>query len=87
MTDDNHSSARPATQPETHWFAQTEEPAPYDEMLSPAQAVCEALALLGPHAPTAEVQRHLAERGLQVDAAVIDDIRSHLPGDSACAKR
>jgi hypothetical protein len=49
-------------------------------MLSSHHAVCEALLTLGHHTPSAEVRRHLAERGVDVEEAFIDKVRQETLG-------
>jgi hypothetical protein len=52
------------------------DPPPYEMVISPTQAVCEALAALGRDASVADVQRFLQERGLSVDEELIEHIRA-----------
>ncbi len=76
---DRPASRDPA--PEAQWSPNSPETtAPYEEILSPTQAVWEALALLGRLAPAADVRDYLARRGIDVDEDLINRVRSQLPG-------
>jgi hypothetical protein len=55
------------------------EQTPHAAIISPTQAVCEALAAAGRDAPAAEVRRLLEERGVRIDDAVIEQVRAQLP--------
>ena len=68
--------------PAAHWHARDElaEETLYAAVISPTQAVCEALAAVGRDAPLAQVRRQLEERGVHVDDALIERVRAGLPG-------
>jgi hypothetical protein len=52
----------------------------YEQMLSPTQAIFEALACLGRDAPADAVRRFLAARNVDVDEDFINRVRARLPG-------
>ena len=70
----------PDTRPEAHWHPQDELAArtPHEAIISPMQAVGEALVAVGRDAPTNEVRRHLAARGIHVDDPLIEQVRAEL---------
>ncbi len=77
-TEQNAATPRP----DTHWHAHCPDAAcpPHEMVISPHQAVCEALAVLGQDAPAADVRRHLAQQGVDVEESLIEDVRKELPG-------
>jgi len=71
------------TRPDAHWYTHSEGgPLPqHEQLISPAHAVCEALAALGHEAPAAEVRRFLEGKGIHhVTEAVINEVKASLPG-------
>jgi hypothetical protein len=70
------------TRPDAHWYAHADEALPpHEQLISPAQAVCEALAALGHDAPAAEVRRFLEGKGIHhVNEALINEVKASLPG-------
>ena len=75
-TEPNRTPTDPA--PQAHRHAQELDPPPYEMVISPTQAVCEALAALGRDASVADVQRFLQERGMSVDEEMIERIRAEV---------
>jgi len=68
------------TAPDSHWYVRSADadPPPHELVVSPSQAICEALATLGRDAPAAEVRRLLNAKGLDVEEPTIDRVRAGL---------
>ena len=66
--------------PDSHWYpkADPSDLPPYEQIISPEQAVKEALCLLGKDAKTEEVCQHLKGRGMELDCAIIDRVRHEM---------
>ena len=80
MSTEPNGKTPPNTAPDSHWYvrsADAEQP-PHELVISPSQAICEALATLGRDAPAAEVRRLLNQKGLDVEEATIDRVRAGL---------
>jgi len=80
MSTEGDSTRPPNTAPDTHWYTKSPETEPptHELVISPAQAICEVLATLGRDAPAAEVRLLLAEKGMEVDEAIIEKTRASL---------
>jgi hypothetical protein len=58
---------------QSHWYRKGDEPEPdYADVVSPRQAVGEALAVLGHDAPASELRRHLLDRGIDLSEELIE---------------
>jgi hypothetical protein len=67
------------TRPDAHWYAHAEEGSlpQHEQLISPTQAVCEALSVLGQDAPAAEVRHFLQGKGIHhVDEALINEVKA-----------